>query len=172
MNRISITVLVLLLAGVFQQVAAQGSFLGYNSMAQTRISTFDGVTAGTNIFGQFLAGTNLNSLVPVGVPSLHVNGYVVPTRVTVNGIDGGTYAWVQLVAWNRSLWGETLDGVPADQLGRTDIASIFLSYFWQPVGAPTFSQPAIVPIPEPSLVLLSLLAAGLFVLHSAVRCHT
>jgi hypothetical protein len=153
------------------QAVGQGSFFGSNSAeTKTRIAAIGGPLASSNILGQFLVGTNADSLSPVGMPLAHHSGVISAGRVTVPGVDGGVYAWVQMVAWDRLLWGESFSGVPADQFGRTDIVSIFLSYFWQPVGAPTFTQAAIVPVPEPTLLALGFVGACLIILASR-RCR-
>ena len=118
--------------------------------------------AGAGIFGQALVGTNTESLTPVGFAVEHggQNGYVSARLVSVPGIEGATLVYIQMVAWNGLQWGTTLDGVPENQLGRTDIVTHYLSYSFQPSFAPQFTQGAIVPIPEPSTVALAVLGAG------------
>jgi hypothetical protein len=67
-----------------------------------------------------------------------------------------------MVAWDSLLWGNTLANVPPDQLGMTDIVPVILSNPRLPIPPPTplFTHPAIVPVPEPSVLVLAL-AGGL-----------
>lgn len=82
--------------------------------------------------------------------------------VEVPGIPCGEYAYIQMVAWNGAYWGTALENVPLNQLGQTDILRHPLSCGTDPVAAPRFTQPAIVPpIPEPSTALLGLLGGCL-----------
>jgi hypothetical protein len=90
-------------------------------------------------------------------------------EITLPGIPCRERAFVQMVAWDATLWGTSLAGVPPDQLGHTDITSIFLDCSPRPISAPFFSQPAIVPVPEPSVVALGLLGAGLLFLLGRAR---
>ena len=139
----------------------QGSFLPNNPTAPTYIGSANGPLAGPEYWGQFLVGTNIGSLTPVGNPLQHgPSGRVSGNIVTIPGIPGDTFAYIQLVAWNGTLWGTTLSGVPEDQLGRTDIISHYFTYDFQPQFAPQFIQSAIVPIPEPSTWALVVLGAG------------
>jgi len=147
---------------------AQGVFFGSNVSGRTRVGSIGGPLAGTNIFGQFLAGALSDSLVPVGAATPHFeDGVFALGTVTVPGVPANTSAFVQLLAWDGTAWGSDLAGVPADQLGRTDIVTVFLSDGFLPSYAPMFSQPAIVPIPEPST--WALLAFGTFVFWCARR---
>ncbi len=139
---------------------AQGVFLGgAGGTAGTRLESGTGPYAGTNILGQFFAGTTTDSLVPVGPTSFHVNGTIYMGEVTVPGAPAFASAFVQLRAWDGALWGTDWANVPSDQFGRTDIATVFLTDGIDFVVGPMFSQPAIIPVPEPSV--LSMLAVGL-----------
>ncbi len=123
----------------------------------------DGELAGAGFWGQFLVGTNADSLAPAGGPLEHVRNGRVPIReIAVLGIPGGTRAFVQMWAWDGTRWGTDLANVPADQFGKTDIVPIFLTYSFDPVFLSLFTQGAIVPIPEPSTWALSALALGAF----------
>ena len=83
-------------------------------------------------------------------------------EVTVPFIPGDSDAYIQLVAWNGTLWGTSLSGVPQDQIGRTDIILFFFTQFPQPAFSPQFTQGAVVPaVPEPSTVALAVVGAGL-----------
>ena len=148
---------------------AQGVFAGGAARGRTRIGAADGPFAGTNIWGQFLAGPTSDSLVPVGNSTFHQPGGEFALGVVpVPGAPAFTTAFVQLLAWDGTAWGSDLLGVPADQIGRTDIVSVFLSDGISPLSLPMFSQPAIVPIPEPST--WALLAFGTFVFW-CMRCR-
>ena len=87
--------------------------------------------------------------------------------VSVPTVPAYQYAYVQQVAWDSTLWGTDWSHVPSDQFGRTDIASVFLTtgFFPDIALAPRFRQPAIVPVPEPSVWAL----AGVGVLLVALR---
>jgi hypothetical protein len=64
----------------------------------------------------------------------------------------------------------SLDAVPLDQLGKTDIVPVILSGFSAPHHAPAFTQPAIVPpIPEPSTTIFCLLISALTIAGSLRR---
>ena len=148
---------------------AQGVFVGSNLFgdARTRLGSFDGPFAGTNIVGQMLGGPNPSSLQPVGPIDYHNNGEFAIARITVPDVPVYEYAYVQLLAWDSRYWGVSLAGVPNDQLGRTDIASVLLTtgVFPDTAYLPRFTQPAIVPpIPEPSAVALCVIGWGLLML--------
>jgi len=147
---------------------AQGVFSGANLGAPTRLWSADDPLAGTNVLGQFLAGSTADSLTPVGRFDIHQNGDFFVGRVTVPNVPVGQRAYVQLVAWDSAFWGSSLANVPADQLGRTDIVRVFLTTGVFPDGAfnPHFTQPAIVPVPEPSVPGLGALGLGLLLVGS------
>lgn len=142
----------------------QGLFLFLNLNARTQIGSLSGPLAGPGNWAQMVAGSQSNVLTAVGVPVEHVGaGIVSGGEVAVPGIPGEEYAFLQLVAWDGTIWGTSLSGVPAEQLGRTDIDRHQLSFFFQPMAAPHFTQPAVVPpIPEPSVWALGLLGSLLF----------
>ncbi len=147
-----------------------GEFLFSNLRAPPRIGAANGPFAGPGIWGQMLVGTNTESLTPVAMPREHFgNGHLSGPTISVPGIEGGTYVYIQLVAWNGLQWGTSLSGVPNDQLGRTDIVGHYLSYSFQPSFVPAFTESAIVPIPEPSTVALAVIGAGGFWLATRRR---
>jgi len=141
----------------------------YQLRRRTRIGAADGSLAHASILAQMLVGLNMNSLTPVGVPTNHIQGAVFGGTVTVPGIPGNTTAYMQMVAWNGDFWGSSLAGVPADQIGRTDIVPLGLTWPWQPSFPPRFTQGAIVPIPEPSTWLLAMLGTGAVLVARFVR---
>ena len=137
----------------------QGHFLFFNGTARTRLESIDGPLAGRGIWAQMLAGPTPSSLMPVGIPLEHTTNGAVGgiIHVIVPSIPPHNVAYVQMVAWDGTRWGTSLDGVPANQLGRTDIVPVFLTtgIFPDSTSAPRFTQPAVVPpIPEPSVVVL------------------
>ena len=155
---------------------AQGVFLFSNGgSTATRIGAADGPLAGPGYWAQMLAGPTPDSLSPVGMPRQHdANGRVggvVPTIVP--NVPPYSDAFVQMVAWNGTLWGTTLDGVPLDQLGRTDTVTVGLTsgMFPDVTIGPQFTQPAIVPIPEPSTWALAMLGTGVVLVRRFVRCR-
>ena len=151
----------------------QGVFLLGNPTAPTRLGSADGPLAGPDIWAHMLAGGIPEDLTPVGISVRHdmngIAGGVI--YVAVPGIPCREYAYIQMVAWDGRYWGRFLQNVPLDQLGRTDIVRHWLSGCdLDPVGAPPFTQPAIVPpIPEPSAALLGLLGGSLLFAGHLVR---
>src|SRR5262245_31027552 len=78
---------------------AQGFFFGNNPEAPTRIGSSDGPFAGSAIFGQFLAGTTTDSLIPVGNPLQHAQtGYIYGGDIAAPGVPPGTFGYLQMVA--------------------------------------------------------------------------
>jgi hypothetical protein len=149
---------------------AQGLFWGVNLNARTRIASVDGPLAGTNIYGQFFAGAVPESLSLVGPIKPHLNGGGFSGgEIVVPNVPPGEYAYVQLLVWDSLLWGTSLANVPSEQFGRTDIVQVFLTRGTpgdDPVFAPPFTQPAIVPVPEPSAVLLAGAMSAIFLLRA------
>ncbi len=143
---------------------SQGLFLYSNFSAPTRIGSIDGPLAGAGILGQMVAGTNTESLMPVGMPNEHRLGRISDGIVAVPSIAPATRAFIQMVAWDGARWGTVFAAVPPDQLGRSDIVPLFVTYEFQPQFAPLFSQPAIVPVPEPSILALGAIGAALWLL--------
>ena len=105
-----------------------------------------------------LVGRTPDALVPFGAPLVHNSGVINGGFATVSGIGGNELAYFQLMAWDSLLWGTSLSNVPLDQQGRTDIVAHSLSYEFDSPFPPQFTQPAIVPVPEPSV--FGLLALG------------
>ena len=59
-----------------------------------------------------------------------------------------------------------IQAVPLDQFGKTDIVSIFMTCAPLPFQGPPFTQPAIVPVPEPSMLGLAGLGLCLLFLRA------
>lgn len=146
-------------------VEAQGKFIYWNFGPPTRFGSIDGPLAGPEIYGQMLVGLTPDSLEPILVAIPHHEGgkfgtgllTVVP-NVPCEFPDI-VIVYMQMVAWDSRLWGTSLGGVPADQLGRTDVVLHQLDCVAEVWYAPRFTMPAIVPIPEPSPWALALLAS-------------
>lgn len=139
-----------------------GTLLFSNHRAPTRLFSIDGPLAGADIWAQMLVGENPDSLAPVDMPRFHNrNGIVNGGTVRVTGFPCLSYAYVQMVAWDGTLWGPDLANVPHDQLGMTDVVLYQLSCPLYPAFPPHFTQPAIVPIPEPSVLALGVVAGAL-----------
>ena len=157
-----------LVLGLAVQVQAQGTFGFANVTAPTRLGAVDGPLAGPGIWAQPLAGSTADSLSPLYVSNMPVEhfgfGYVNARMVTVPWAGPYTTIFVQLVAWDGTVWGTNLASVPLSQLGFTDKVSVYLVPPDLPQEYPMFTQPAIVPtIPEPT-VLTMLIFGGTFLL--------
>lgn len=151
----------LILILITVQAGSQGTFLWGNGSAPTRLSKLDGPLAGRGIWGQFLAGESPEVLVPLEMSTEHLRDGLVLSlgEVSVPGIAPRETAYFQFVAWDGRVWGQDLNSVPENQLGRTDIVPLLLAgHLLDFPIEPIFSQSAIVPpIPEPSTVALLLL---------------
>ncbi len=167
----------MLLPCLMAQVRGQGYFAFFNGGAPTHLGSIDGPIAGTGIWAQMLAGLTVDSLTPVGTPDQHhPDGYVDGPAIYVPfgrhdpgyGIMGDLF--VQMVAWNGTVWGTSLAGVPPNQLGHTDTVIVQLaSGLPEPMWSPLFNQSAVVPmVPEPSVPVLAALGTGIvFILRRA-----
>lgn len=153
---------------------SQGQFNFWNPQSRTRIGSLDGPYASINIWGQMLVGTSPNTLAPVYVPLTHASGYVGNggTIVTVAGIGCFQAAYFQLVAWDGNRWGTDLSAVPQDQLGKTDVVGMALACELYPSYHPSFTQAAVVPVPEPSVVTLAVAGAGLLLWRRATALRS
>jgi hypothetical protein len=173
MRRLALTCLVIALMPV--RSLPQGAFIFANELAPTRIGSADGPLAGPGIYAQFLAGRTVDSLTPIGIPTPHLAdlpGIVDGGQIAVPGVPPSEFAFVRMVAWDSRLWGKLLSGVPSVWLGMTDIVPVLLTDpRTSPVGfEPNWTRPAIVPIPEPSIVVLVVVGSlGLFVFRRR-RC--
>jgi len=148
-----------------------GRFLPVNNAVPTHLGSIDGPLAGPGIWGQFLAGETSDSLVPVDIPREHrEGGFIGGASIYLPNLYCGTIAQVQLVAWDGTIWGTAFENVPANQLGKTDIAPVRLSCYLYPDFGPAFTQPAIVPpIPEPSAMVVIALSFGFLVVRKFRR---
>jgi hypothetical protein len=155
------------------QAFGQGQLLIRNPNAPTRLWSMDGPVAGPGIWGQMLAGPTPESLMPVGAPDEHnVFGLVFGGVVEVATVPCDTFGYAQLVAWDGRLWGTSLELVPPGQRGATDVVSVSMRCFGAPVAAPHFTQPAIVPIPEPFAWALAFLGAVSLLWFRGARRNT
>jgi hypothetical protein len=137
----------------------QGQFIIGNPTAPTRIWRIDGPLAGPGIWAQMVAGPTPDSLVPVGPAVEHVgSGFISPSSATVESSlswPDPLHAYVQMLAWNGVIWGTSLEGVPSNQLGKTDVVLTPLGY---PPGhneTPRFTRTAIVPAGPPLHIAIS-----------------
>src|SRR5262245_1830772 len=140
---------------------AQGRIWFYTPSARTRLWATNGPLAGPEIWGQLLAGPTSQTLAPVGTPEQHFSGAILGPIIEVPTVPCSAFGYAQMMVWDGRLWGTAFENVPPSQLGATDVVSLPFSCFTDPVAAPWFMQPAIVPIPEPSVVTLGILTAGL-----------
>ncbi len=159
-------ILAALLGVMAVDVTAQGSFINVVRLP-TRVGSIDGPLAGPEILGQLFVGLDPDSLFSLEAPRHFDRGIY---RGLVNTVDqfpcGPDYdllyeGYVQLVAWNGALWGDSLDQVPLDQIGMTDIAH--QTFFCPPYPVSElrgFTVPAIVPVPEPAPGVLMLVTTS------------
>ncbi len=147
-------------------VTAQGSFINIVTVP-TRIGSVDGPLAGPEILGQLFVGLDPDHLFPLEPPRPFDSGIYAGLVNTVDQFPCGPdydllyEGYVQLVAWNGALWGDSLDQVPLDQIGRTDIAAHEFTCPPYPISALSyFTKPAVVPIPEPALGVLMLVTTS------------
>jgi len=148
----------------------QGTFILDNSSALTRLGTIDGPFAGPGIWAQALAGFTADSLTPVGIPVQHAASGFVGREIIIAWAPISSTVLVRMAAWDGTLWGTSFAGVPAGQLGYTDTVPVFLT---SPTASPLstqFTQPAVVPVPEPSMFALAGLG-GLVLLLFGRRSH-
>jgi len=145
--------------------ASQGQaiFEFENVFAPTRIGSIDGPLAGTGIWSQALVGQTPDSLAPVGVPVEYgpmAGGILPPELLEPPNLQVCAFAYVKMVAWDGTLWGQTLATVPVSQLGMTDTVPVFMSNAGLetcgPPRIPRFTQPAVVPVPEPFVLAIAL----------------
>ena len=142
----------------------QGVLWVQNIGAPTRIGSASGPVADAGIWGQMLAGPTTDSLTPIGPSLEHMSGYVVGGFVVSTNVPCNTIGYAQLIAWDERLWGTSLDNVPLDQRGATDVVPVGMRC-QSPFIAPLFTQPAIVPVPEPGAVSLFCLGCGIAALR-------
>lgn len=77
-------------------------------------------------------------------------------------MEPGRTAYVQLSAWDSSLWGPNFASVPSNQIGFSDVATVFLNRLNNEVyERPNFARAAIVPVvPEPPVWALAAVGGG------------
>jgi len=159
------------------EVEAQGKFIYRITDHPTRIGSIDGTLAGPAIYGQMLVGLTPDSLEPIltAIPHRQDGTFGTGLREVVPNVpcnNTRVLVFMQMVAWDSRLWGTDLAGVPADQLGRTDVVPHTLDCVAEVWYAPRFTMAAIVPIPEPPAWALALLAAPLlFLLRNNCPCR-
>jgi len=154
---------------------AQGVFDFNNNFARTRIGSIDGPLAGSGIWAQMLVGPTADNMAPVGVAVEHGSpaiGLVDGGIVAVPGMPPCTFAYLEMVAWDGQLWGTSLSAVPANRLGMTDTVRVLLGGGPIPCEAipiPFFRQPAVVPVPEPSGLAITVVCGLVALGFHAVR---
>ena len=174
----ALTLFAACLALVARTTLGQGTFEFDNRTAPTRVGSIDGPLAGTNIWAQMLEGQTMGSLSPVGMAVAHAlggsqfAGLVLGGDVIVPGTFPCQIVYVEMVAWDGRLWGTSLAGVPIDQLGMTDTVPIRLGgggIPCEPIPAPVFRQPAVVPVPEPATQAIVVMVGPAALLYWVVR---
>ena len=145
--------LVLLLPAAGQ---SQGIVTFTNVRAPTHIGSIDGPLAGLDYGGELFVGLTPDSLAPIPPSSPHfVNGVVIGGAISIPYAFPGDLVYVQMAAWNGSLWGTDVEQAPPSQIGLTDIVPVFATIESPPI--PPFTRSAIVPpVPEPSVWALML----------------
>jgi hypothetical protein len=174
----ALTLFAACLALLARTTLGQGTFEFSNPTALTRVGSIDGPLAGTNILAQMLEGQTMASLSPVGMAVAHAlggsqfAGLVLGGDVIVPGTLPCQIVYVEMVAWDARLWGTSLAGVPADQLGMTDTVPVRLgggAIPCEPIPPPVFRQPAVVPVSEPAGLEVAVLLGFVLVLVCGVR---
>ncbi len=108
------------------------------------------------------------------VPLEHQANGVVPEAVmTVPGVFAGESVFVQMAAWDGTVWGTSFGQVPANQIGYTDVLYLGLvSGQGLPAELTRFTKPAVVPpVPEPG-VLAMIVVGGMAMLCAFHRRRT
>src|SRR5262245_2154335 len=91
---------------------SQGLFQFNNSSAPTRLYSLDGPLAGPGIWAHMFYGHTLDNLSPIGGPREHSSiGVVFAGNIVVPDADPGMSVYVQMIAWDGTLWGTALSGV-------------------------------------------------------------
>ena len=158
--------IILLAVGLTLHACGQGVFDFFNDTAPTHLGTFDGPLAGQGIWAQALGGFTTNSLMPVGVPVEHGAGGLLSyiQEIQVPWAPPRAIIFVQMAAWDGTLWGTSFTAVPANQIGFTDVVSVGLVTPTGNTQSPQFTQPAIVPaVPEPSVLVLAVLGGAILI---------
>ena len=153
-----ISILSLVDSCLFVASADSGYFNFSNLGAPTRLGNGNGPLGGTNIFAQALVGPNASSLAPLGFPVSHFFRGIASAGVleVPNVMQPDDTVYVQLAAWDTTLWGANYSNVPRNQIGFTDIVAVGLYFKHGPFTRPVFTMPAIVPVvPEPSVWALA-----------------
>jgi len=118
--------------------------------------------AGPGTWAQALAGRTSDSLEWVGMPVEHFGGGLTWGATTaVPWANPTETVFVQMVAWDGTLWGTNVANVPPNQFGRTDTVPVIVLLPTQPLLIPQFTQPAVVPaVPEPGTASLMILGVS------------
>jgi len=154
----------------------EGMFIFSNPTALTRIGSIDGPLAGEGMWAQMFAGLTPETLDPLGSPAEHGSlrpGWAFGGLLTVPGSDSFATAYAQMYAWDGQMWGTEFSDVPVEWLGNTDIVPVNLT-----IGAvgsfnsPRFTRPAVVPVPEPSTVVLAVFGTLLMLALQRSRGRT
>jgi hypothetical protein len=161
-------ILMLLLLACAYNGEAQGMFIYDNISAPTRIGSLNGPLAGTNTWGQMLLGLSENSLVAIGYPQRHSYGTIDERAYTAEGIPPLTPVYIQMAAWS-DVWGPSINDVPVNQVGKSDVYCTWLTTDPAPIYAPYFTIPAVVPVPEPTILSAVFLGFILLCLQSCCR---
>ena len=150
------------------QAWSQGEFFLDNATALTRLGSLDGPLAGPGIWGQALVGTTERRLSPLGPPRDHMFGLLRGIALAVPGLFAGDSVFVQMAAWDGTVWGDSLADVPANQIGYTDVLSIGLVMGGgTPLQVTRFTTPAVVPpVPEPDALVMTVVG-GMAVMVAA-----
>ena len=156
-------------------IHGQGWFQFNNFHAPTRIGSTNGPLAGSGIWAQMLVGPTSDSLAPVGTAVEHLApgiGVVDGGFIQVQGIPPCSTAYLQMVAWDGTLWGQSLSAVPLQQLGMTDTVKLLLgggNFPCEYIPIPFFRQPAVVPVPEPSSLAIAVMVGVGIILFCSLR---
>jgi hypothetical protein len=163
-------ILSLATAGLFAQGTVNFANVGTWGSAAIIDST-TGSPVGAGFVAQLYAGADANSLAPVGDTAAVIAnvGFVNGGQRIIPGVPGGQDGFFQVKAWNGGFatYEEALVGDPASIMaGESTVFSVATA---DPNAVPppppaalsTMQSFQVLPVPEPSTILLGLFGAGL-----------
>jgi hypothetical protein len=160
-NRIAYIVLILFCLNTANTLS-QGilSFSNSNQPGNgTVIGQIDGPKAGSNYLAQLLVGLNADSLSPVGTPVSYLGqGLFFGGIITVPNVNGGVLVRYQAHSWDGSKYGNDINNVPVNLIGKSDIGVLTLASGLDAIPSTVFESATVIPVPEPITPMLFMVA--------------